>query len=80
MTSTSEKLLRCALRMGSLSTPYTSYIYSFPKPVYVLNVSVAGVREVSNNINEFKAQARQEDNLGSTLKKTVLSVRTMCPQ
>lgn len=76
MTRTSEllhklaSLLSCALRTGSLPTPYTLYINSFPKSVYVLNVSVAGVRQVSKDVNNFKAQARQEDNLGSTLKKT----------
>lgn len=41
---------------------------SFPKPVYVLNVSVAGVRQVSN-VSEFKAQASQDGKLGSPLRK-----------
>lgn len=48
--------------------PYTLYMNSFPKPVYVLNVSVTGVRQVSN-VSEFKAQASQDGKLGSPLRK-----------
>lgn len=84
MTRTSElphalaSLLSWSLRTGSSPTPYTSYINSFPKSVYVVNVSVAGVRPVSNDVNNFKARARQEDNLGSTLKKTECWVSGTC--
>lgn len=59
MTSTSELLHK--------HCHPTLYINSFPQSV--LNVSAAGVRQVSNDGNEFEAQARQEGKLGSTLRK-----------